>query len=284
MRMQQLFERFLFFGLAACAMLGATGIKRAPAAIEVAKYTLSDHRDGGAAPPTYILRLDGLTSRDANDEFTFSVNSPSIPNSAKADVGVSLWYSFDDITLDPVSIRIFGTVYGGRDTGSDWGGGVAGLWDLDFTYSKNISATAHVPGPGRDDLEVTDDDPANTGTISPRFAITDGTYSLAAGGTIGLNDFTGNHSYSFRFNDFEGHRLGTGGTDAPEEGLFVGYGWLNHGNSTEHLAAHLKASDWLFEATLPPGGGGQGSIPEPTTFAIWSLLAAVGLLAHDHRR
>jgi hypothetical protein len=72
-------------------------------------------------------------------------------------------------------IKIFGTVYGGEDTGSGYG--TAGLWKVSFEYAANV----FVEGDGT--ITVAPEDNANNrGWITPLF--TGGGFT--AGESIGL--------------------------------------------------------------------------------------------------
>ena len=75
---------------------------------------LLDHRDGSAATPYYCLRLD-----QGSDVYTYSC----VAGDAEA-----YWQVYEDGVL-----RVWGSVYGGRDTGSDWDS--PQLYSIDATYS-----------------------------------------------------------------------------------------------------------------------------------------------------
>jgi len=222
----------------ALALAGTAGA----ANIQLGTYQLHDHPDGNAQPPAYGLRLDGLRTGAASDIFTFSFDTNG------ADM---------KLTYDGSSIHIFGTAWGGLDTGSGWVDPV--LVEIDFTY------TDPSPASGDDDIVAGASD-ANVGTIV-----------WDSGGsdeqTYHLNDFAGGHPFAFRFgdeNDDDGHR----GHDG-----ISGWGWLNHG-ADPLPGDHLYSSDWLFTADF------QTPItPIPLPAAAWMGLAGLaGVVVARKRR
>jgi hypothetical protein len=77
-------------------------------------YSLGNHRNGGAAPPLYGLRLDRLIGGDTNHIFTFDFEGDAGDTN---DDGAAMFITIDldlgDLTNS--SINIIGTVYFGRD-------------------------------------------------------------------------------------------------------------------------------------------------------------------------
>lgn len=110
------------------------------------------------------------------------------------------------------------------------------FWDVNFTYenvvvdgdSLVINSTFNSLGNGTGKIESTD-------TLN----------------SFQLVDFSGNNNYTFKI--ATGHRGNPG---------FSGYGWLNHGRTTEQLNTYLAQSDWIFEIT------DKVSIPEPMSTLV----------------
>lgn len=206
-------------------------------------FRLFNHPDGGAWPPLYGLRLDELYDQTGNhDIFTFSFEAP----------GTGLFLDFDT-SLN--TVRIHGRAFGGLDAGNTGGyvAGHSGFVDIDFTYQNNVTAVG-----SNGSVFINPDDPNNNGGIT----LLAGGFFMAPGGlvgsTIGLVDEDGGHGFSFKFNNFDDHRLSGHGLSGPE--TFVGWGWVNHGGNP-----HVAASDWLFTAR---------PIPEPSTL----ILLGIGML------
>ena len=174
-------------------------------------YSLHNHPAGLVAAPFYGLRLDGLTTGDASDVFTFDFDHPS---------------SNVTMEVNDTTIKIFGTAFGGLDIGNDYAPQESGLWDLSFTYDNVQKAS------GDDDLLVDDSrSGTNTGTITQLFG---------SGDSFDLEDFAGSFPFTMRLGDEDsdaGHRGFTG---------ISGFGWLNHSGGS----GHLEHSDWLFTAQL----------------------------------
>jgi hypothetical protein len=240
-----LIRRTLFF-----LLFGALFVVSLPVRAALMTYQLESHPDGNASSPTYGLRLDGLFTQDTNDIWTFDFDGS----------GSSMMLTYDSVAND---IRIYGTVLGGLDTGSMYHSSLQGLWSVDFRYSANVTKGSA----GSDTFfEVTGEDPSNMGTITPLFNATGvapasgEVIQVNLGTAISLVDEQGSHSYSFRFNNTEDHRLAGYGLSGPD--TFVGWGWLNHSDQS-----HIYASDWLFT-------GSRTAVPLPA--AIW--LFGSGLL------
>lgn len=255
-----------------------------PAQAIVTQYRISDHPDGGARPPKYVLRLDGLFSGHTNDYYTFSADHPSI-------MGDFLTLTYDDVDN---TIHIGGLVYGGKDAGSS-GAYVTdtdSLWWVDFTYQGGNPPQS--PGSGL--VGETNNDPEfsivahaestafHTGSLTGM--------GINSGVVVDLQDEDGGKGFSFKFNNVDNHRLNkpsnTAGLAGPD--TFVGWGWLNHDGGNGAISAdqnrrypHIAASDWLFVAHRndPPHITASPS-PEPVT-ALTGLLS-IGAISLCTRR
>ncbi|WP_017327349.1 PEP-CTERM sorting domain-containing protein [Synechococcus sp. PCC 7336] len=225
-------------------LAGSATASLAGVGLEVGQYRLKDHPFGGAAPPTYGLRLDGLLTDDASDVFTFSF-----------DPGVFLTYDGSSITIE-------GTVRGGLDLGNSAPDPSnqrpdEALFDLLITYSTGIVDVAQ-------GIKVDPGPPTHTGslTLVEDFDFDgDGNDDFFANDIFLLREFLKSDGTSFIF-AADGHRLGS----TPQD-VFVGRGWLTHENNgvgTSHNQPR-RASDFLFVGT---------QIPEPTT--VLGSLAALG--------
>ncbi|MCO6436133.1 MAG: hypothetical protein J5J06_03505 [Phycisphaerae bacterium] len=210
-------------------------------------YRLHNHPDGNLVPPPYGLRLDGL---DGNTSHRFTFDFDYDDGSMQS----AMYLDFD---LGAGTIHIFGDVYGGQDTGSGYGAGTAGWWKVDFTYTTNVTSAAD--GYNLDDVRVTDEDAANSGTITAQFG------SMQSYNLVDKSD--GN--FSFRFGDDSsapGHRGFAG---------ISGWGWLTHDGYKDAAGnpVHVTSSDWLFTAR-----------PAPVPGAVILGLAGFGLIGLLRRR
>ncbi len=241
-------KRLSIVGAIGALALATTGASAAT--ILPGTYILGNHPDGNAAPPQYGLRLDGLLDGSAGSTYTFDFEHPM------ADM---------KLDYDGATIRIFGTAFGGLDTGGSYDAGLSGLIDVDFTYNMNVGTA-----PGDDDLLVTAN-MQNTGTVE----LVSG-FSDYAGETVFDLVDKSNGDFSFRFGDKDddnGHRGFAG---------ISGWGWLNHApsdGSFGNIQNHLKASDWLFTATPEEPGR-----PIPLPSAAGMGLAGLAVLGVRRRR
>ncbi len=184
------------------------GVACSPSALgEPGEYRLRNHPASEEAPPGYGLRLDELFDVTSGlDIFTFDFDAP------ESDVR---------LTFDGVSLRIFGTAIGGRDTGAGYDPDWTSLIDIDFTYDLAVPAAPD------DDLIVLTPSGTNTGTVT----------WLETGDTFALADKAIAPGFTFRFgdeDDDQGH-LGFPGVS--------GWGWL-----TVDGVDAAGAQDWLFTA------------------------------------
>ena len=222
--------------LAVCAIGAAASAMAGPPVLQTGTYRLHNHRAGGQAPPAYGLRLDGLDgTRNPANIYSFDFDN------AQSDMRMTL-----DLTAK--TVRIFGTVYGGRDVGTTYENpsmGRVGLWQVDFLYDTNVM----VQTSGR--IVVSRFSNLNTGYIRPLF--TSNVNAFRGNPQIALVDYNSvatAPSFLLGLN----HRGNPGAS---------GWGWLNHSGQS-----HVAASDWLFEVDPNP-------IPIPAPGA--ASLAMLGL-------
>lgn len=224
------------------AALGALLLNVGTASAAIINYNLASHPDGAVAPPPYGLRLDGLYTLDSSDEWTFDFSNPASNMKLILDTNTE-------------TVRIYGTTYGGRDTGASYDTDLQGLFQVDFSYSANV--TVDDSGLPLLEVESSPEAPAtNNGFIRALFTADDGVTFITTGDTIALEQ-----EMEFYFNNTSNHRLDCG-VDACGPDTFVGWGWLNHSDSS-----HIKASDWLFTATV---------VPLPA--AVWLFFSGLGAL------
>ena len=253
------------------------------------QWNLFDHPDGGEAPPTYGLRLDGLLNGKSSDEWTFSFQNKPGDGRNTSPVGTSTvtMTLFEQGGVQNININ--GTVFGGLkkdnssevdsfdvfgNAGSDgWVDSKSGSWALDFTYQVNVTSTGNdIP------IEVTGESGSNNGTIT---ALT--VADIAANSVFNLTDEQGTHPFSFKYAD-DNHRCGGHPAILCAERA-VGRGWVNHSvvpvgttNTTgKDITDHLYASDFLFT--------GVQVVPVPAALPLMVTgLAAFGLIARRRNR
>lgn len=202
------------------------------------EYYLENHVETLEAPPEYGLRLDELYNVTFDhDIFTFDFDD------ARSDMRID---------VSGTTIRIFGTVWGGRDVGGAYAADAyQGLYTIDFLYNVGVSTV-----PGDDDRWVTGADYANAGTI---------TTPLSDVFLLGDKNSMDAVPYSFRLGDEDsdlGHRGETG---------ISGWGWVSHG--LQQPFTHIGYSDWLFVV--------GDRVPAPGSAA---LVGLAGLVAMRRKR
>ena len=155
------------------------------------------------------------------------------------------------------TIHIYGTTFGGLDTGTEYASGLSGVISVDFTYNVGVSGV-----PGDDDIWVTGASFNNSGSVE----IISGFADYSGTTTFDLVDKS-NGTFIFRFGD-ENDDLGHRGFDG-----ISGWGWLNHAPADQSfgdIGNHLVASDWLFTATLIP-------LPPAVYLGLAGMLSVVVL-------
>ncbi|MEL7310701.1 MAG: PEP-CTERM sorting domain-containing protein [Pseudomonadota bacterium] len=183
-------------------------------------YDLDNHPDGGAASPYYGLRLDGLTTGDSSDIYTFDFEA--------ATSGMTMVYDDDAGTL-----TIGGSAFGGRDGGTDFVAGTTDTWQISFTYTDVYSC--------------------NGGGLCANSGF--GSISSLLFGSYNLVSEMGRHSYAFQLNtDHRGFTgiSGWGWMNHCPTGDEGGSGSYGNGVSCDR---HLYASDWLFTVRDVPAPG-----------------------------
>ena len=249
----------------ATAVLTVSLFLGAAADAGIITYDLHNHPNGGAAPPAYGFRLDGLFNSSSSHIFTFDFN----------DASSTMKLEFDDVGN---TIRIHGLAHGGLDSGLVYADPPkSGLWAIDFMYNANVTYDSMVGGdPLRQAIEVTGEHSTNVGSITPLFEFDDGNaLTTTKDVPIGLVDEQGRYSFSFRFNNTEDHRLSGSGMSGPQ--TFVGYGWVNHSGDP-----HVYASDWLFTGTIAPDPI-DTPVPEPSSIVLLTM-GCLGLLGFRRRQ
>lgn len=204
-------------GAALACAIGLSGTASG-AIISQGLYSLHNHPDGNANPPPYGLKLAELYDITPNhDDFTFDFDDPR---------------SSMSMIVTANTIRIFGVVWGGRDTGTSYAlEPTTGLYTVDFLYDVGV-----VPVAGDDDL----------GVLQAASHQNHGIITSPLNDVIALVDEAGGHPYGFRLGDEDndlGHRGFAG---------ISGWGWLTHGPNPNN---HIADSDWLFTAVLVPTPG-----------------------------
>ena len=191
-------------------------------------HNLSNHPGagdslGGVTSQQFGLRLDGLLTGNAEEEYLFNFDHAFS----------SMQLAWDDVAN---TISITGSAFGGKDDGS----GVAGttdVWTLDFFYDEVVTADVGSVGGIFDDLLVGDTGP-NTGTLTSSF----GNYTLE-------EHYSGFFGAAFVFGD---------NPDVSQDfGVLSNWGWLDYckvgGGPCNASSAMLGyTNDRLFEATIIP--------------------------------
>ncbi|MDX2199860.1 MAG: hypothetical protein SF069_12930 [Phycisphaerae bacterium] len=206
-------KNMMFAAALAAAVVGSAFAGPTPV-VANGTYRLFNHDGGGAQPPAYGLRLDGLDLHHNTRIYSFDFEN------AQSDMKMTVNHANG-------TIRIFGQVYGGRDVGSSYenpANGRVGLWQIDFTYRNGVQTL------GSGEI-IAQQSPLNNGFIKPLFNST--VAAFAGNPLIPLVDFM-MPSFHLGLN----HR--------GEPGV-SGWGWVNHSNRN-----HVAASDWLFTVGAEP--------------------------------
>jgi len=167
MSIQKIFTRFVAFAvLAAITPSVFAG---------VITYDITNKAPGALANPDYGLRLDDLFTSPANSYWTFDFN-----NTAGTSVQM-------DVDTDNSTVRVYGTVFGGRDIGSTWASETTAFWELDFLYSDGVTITDAANGFWSVDMNAN-----NYGSLKLLDDIDlDGDSASDLGRYIGIGDYKG---------------------------------------------------------------------------------------------
>lgn len=230
--------------IAPCAVLGSLLLcSAANAGMTTTVFALADHPDGNVNPPPYGLRFDDLFTEVGGQGgvTSFSMNYFGDTTLTVTDDGVG------NLTID-----IVGTLYGGVDTGVDYGYG-EGAFALDYTYAVSVAAD----GSG---WVVNSQDPMNSGTLT----VLPGNTDLVSGTVFNFFGQVTEGGPIFIFKN-DGWRLG-GHPEFDPQTTYVGRGW----HSTDNLGG--TEHDFLFVGELIPAPGAG------------LLLVGGGLFAGSRRR
>lgn len=198
---------------------------------DVVSFQLGNHPRGQVIPPYYGMRLDNLFGASQVVTFSFEDNG----------AGMQL-----DVDTDALTIHVFGTVYGGVDTGANWSN--PELFDVDMMYTLIANNN------GGWDADTSTD----TGTITRQ------SDNMSWGLTTLFNE--NNHTFEFYPDRF---RLLAGDLPGVD---WVGRGWLD--TATNPMPGTTR--DFLFTATL---------IPLPAGFWLGAAgMCGVGVLSRAARR
>ncbi len=115
-----------------CAFVLTLAVLSTSAWAEVKYFRLKDHPDGAINPPPYGLRFDNL--------FGNAGGSPGAKTTFSVEYGSAAMWAMVD--TDTGIIRMFGTMYGGEDTGTGYGFG-EGHYRADFVYNTNVAAVSN---------------------------------------------------------------------------------------------------------------------------------------------
>ncbi|MFT7460271.1 MAG: hypothetical protein ACI909_002959 [Planctomycetota bacterium] len=228
---------------------------------QIITYNLSDKAYGGIYAPDYGLRLDDLfgTSSDESN-WTFSFEAPGASVQMDVDTGLD-------------TVRIHGTVFGGRDIGTEWDSDTTAFWTLDFLYDN-------------DDLIVYDDgywDMPELGEEPENFGWLQLIGSDLMGTGIDLDENAGSDNGKYiALGDYHGGSFEPLGGPAPA-GPYVS-AWLQ---STDGFVEFENPLDDVQEAAFVRPNNGEccmdfgfraTQVPEPSTMLILGTgLAALGL-------
>lgn len=219
-------------------------------------FPLFNHPDANADPPPYGLRLDDLfLHAPTAGSVSSPVGGPTTFSFDPAD-GASMTLTASMVGPD-IHLNIAGTAYGGVDAGVTYGYG-EGFYDIDFTYTMNVTEVAGPDG----GYTVSPNSSMNTGTITAQAGIT----NVTAGTFWTFYDQTDSLNNSFHFLA-DGHRLGSYPSILADD-PYVGRGWVTFNSNGTNTSG---TQDWLFIT------------PEPSSLAL-ICIGGFGLLSRRPRR
>jgi len=194
------------------------------ATISSGLYRLHNHPDGNQVPPPYGARFDELyNATGGHDVFTLDFDHASSG-------------MYMNVDLANAKILIYGTAFGGRDTGGSYAAdGYLGLYTISFLYDIGVQA---VPG----------DDDVWTSLASPGH-VNFGSITTPLSDVIQLTDET-DAGFSIRIGD-EDNDLGHRGYPG-----ISGWGWMSY--VTPGGIVHVNDTDWIFTAELVPAPSALG--------------------------
>ncbi|MEL7023730.1 MAG: PEP-CTERM sorting domain-containing protein [Pseudomonadota bacterium] len=183
-------------------------------------YDLDNHPDGRTASPYYGLRLDGLTTGNSSEVYTFDFEA--------ATSGMTMVYDDEAGTLN-----ISGNAFGGRDGGSDFMAGTTDTWQISFTYTDVYSC--------------------NDGGLCANSGV--GSISSLLFGTYNLVSEMGRHSYAFQLSTDHRGFTGISGWGWMNHCPMSGDGDNGRYGNGVSCDRHLYSSDWLFTVRDVPAPG-----------------------------
>jgi len=228
-------------------------------------FELHNHPDeeNHLGPPGFGFRLDGLVDSDPTHKYTFNFDY------THADFQSDMRLDYDGSSID-----IHGSVFGGRDNGSDYlpNDPFSGIYEIDFSYRTNVQ------GDLDNGLFVNPEDHLlNTGTIAQTHAYdsnTDSFIALLQPIIYDLVDEDRYKGYSLKLNDNNNYRL----QNYPAYPYqWEGWGWVNHSSTPGFPETHMKASDWVFTAA-------PVAVTDDGSAGILLAFSCIGMVLIRHRK